>query len=150
MSKVVKKANGFAGQLEITDKKAIIKRKGIIAFLLFGKRRDEEIPLSRIALIKFERAGITHGYIRFILEGEKELVLRRNELIFDEHTVLFDIWQQSKFIKIKEEIEWKVAHVRAKKEEEKIRGFRRLVEIREKGIISKKDFEKERKKILGL
>lgn len=149
--KVIKRVKGFAGQLELLKNKIRIKREGLTAFLFFGSnRKPREIYLNKISSIEFERAGVTHGHIRFIAEGEKRPPLMPGELLWDENTIFFNVLQQSAFEDIKNRIERRIAKSGAKgKGKEDLKEFHKLVELRDKGVISKKEFEKERKKLLG-
>ncbi|MBD3208458.1 MAG: hypothetical protein GF370_03315 [Candidatus Nealsonbacteria bacterium] len=151
MKKVLLRAKGFAGQIELFENKVRIERKGLMAFLLFGGRKKKEFSINEISSIKFEEAGLTHGYIRFRIGKETEEFLNRHELVRDAFTVFFNIFQQPAFRKIKEKVERKISHVleAKEKEEKKLKEFQGLVRLRERGVISKSEFEKERKKLLG-
>jgi len=151
MNKVLLRAKGFAGQIELLENKVRIERKGPMAFLLFGGRKKKEFSINEISSIKFEGAGLTHGYIRFRIGKETEGFLNRYELIRDVFTVFFNIFQQPAFRKIKDKIERKISNVLKAngKEERKLKEFQGLVRLRDRGVISKSEFEKERKKLLG-
>ena len=156
MAKVIKKAKGFGGQLELVDDKVIIRRRGLIALFLFGSRKEKEFVIERIFSIQFKEAGITSGYIRLLSSRETKDSLRYirpryGDLIRDENTVLFNIFQQRDFAGIKKRIEEKIARVGGgNNQERRLREIRKLSALHDKGIISQEEFERDKKRILKL
>ncbi len=154
--KIIKKAKGFGGQLELVDDKVIIRRKGLIALFLFGSRKKKELAIERIFSIQFKEAGITSGFIRLLSSGETKDSLRYirpryGDLIRDENAVLFNIFQQRDFAEIKERIEERIAKIGGRDgQESRLKEIRKLSALLDKGIISQEEFEREKKRILRL
>ncbi len=156
MEKVIKIAKGFGGQLELIDEKVVIRRRGLIALFLFGSRRKKEFNVERISAIQFKDAGLTSGYIRLLFSGKSKNSLkyikpRYGDLIRDENTILFNIFQQSNFEEIKRNIEERIAKIgKGNSQERHLMEIRKLSTLKEKGIISQGEFEREKKRTLGL
>lgn len=91
-------ARGLHGQLELSRDKVRIRREGLLART---KGRDKEIPIRQIASLQFRKAGlVTHGYVGFVLRGE-----RGGFRASDEDIVQFHFWEGRRFEAIKRAIE---------------------------------------------
>ncbi len=74
----------------IDDDKIIIKRKGLLALGSHGMVGEKTIRISQISAVQLKEAGLTIGYIQFILKGSQESKGGLHAAMDDENTVCFD------------------------------------------------------------
>ncbi|MCX6810074.1 MAG: SHOCT domain-containing protein [Candidatus Berkelbacteria bacterium] len=147
---IIKEAKGVTGQLLLYKTKVVIKRRGVISFMNHGIKGDKEIPIRNITSIQFKRAGMINGYIQFGITGSIESKKGILAAQSDENTVAFNTWQQGPFNEIKQILDERVNREEAQgsfSEAEEIEKFHKL---HKQGIITKEEFETQKKKILGL
>jgi len=154
MEKVLMKAKGIDGQLELLETKIRIKRKGIVAFLSHGLKGDKEILIKHISSIQFKKAGVFNGYIQFSFVGGLEAKGGIIQAAGDENTIMFTEKQQPSFEKIKEAIEEKINSMeKMKKSETKssnLDELKQLAQLKEQGIITEKEFNALKKRLFGI
>ena len=149
--KIIKKALGIGGQLELLENKVRIKRKGALAFMSGkGFKGDKEIFIKDISSIQFKKAGFTtNGYIQFAFYGGQETKGGIWNATKDENTIMFNSSHQKEF----EEIKSMIDEMKARPEGERKSGLddlEKLAELKQKGIITQEEFDKKKKEILGV
>lgn len=141
---------GYNGILVITPTGIIIKR-GVRGVLLGGGmlRGDKTIPYGSIAAIQLKKAGFTAGYIQFTLTGGSDAKKGLFESTTDENTINFHLTggNNKKFEEAKRIIEERMA---GGTRGSSLSDLEKLAELRDKRIISNKEFENKKKQILGL
>ncbi|OPX63325.1 MULTISPECIES: DUF4429 domain-containing protein [unclassified Methanoregula] len=146
---------GSNGQIELYKDKLVIRREGFLAVLSHGfTKGDKTIYLNQITGIQFRQAGLIVGYIQFTLPGGIESKKGVINAAYDENTVTFERSQNEDAIRLKEKIEELVQKMRlntgggqAASNADEIRKFKQLLDD---GIISRDDFERKKKELLGL
>jgi len=152
MERVLKEVRGVNGQLELTESKIRIKRKGALSLLGHGLKGEKEILIKHISSIQFKKAGaLTSGYIQFAFLGSQESKGGLFQATQDENTIMFKKSQQPDFEEIKSMIETRMAEPESKKAAGRgINDLEKLAELKEKGIITEEEFNAKKKQILGL
>ena len=106
---IPQEARGLHGQLELSRDRVRIRREGLLAN---AKGRDKEIPIREIASLQFREAGfVTHGLIRFVLQG-REAKQGRFRASDDEDTVQFHFWERRRFEAMKRAIAQRIEESR--------------------------------------
>lgn len=153
-SEIIIEFYGSNGQIDLYNDKLIIKRAGFIAVLSHGfTKGDKTIYLNQITGIQFKEAGLLVGYIQFTLPGGIESRRGIMDAAKDENTVTFEAFRNDDARKLKERIEELVQKMRRSTSQavhissaDEIRKFKQL---HDEGIISKDEFEKKKKELLG-
>ncbi len=150
-------AQGVNGQIYIYENKVVIERKGPIGFLTHGFDGQKSIPLYNITAIQFKPCkAITRGYLQFSIMGGQEAQGGLGQAVHDENTIMFAIDSQQDFEKIRDFIDNYLSnkHDHAKSnipsQSDYLNELEKLSELKDKGIISKDDFESKKKQLLGL
>jgi len=144
---------GRNGTLVVTDKKIIIKRKGLVALLNKGSASDKEIPIKNISAIEYFKGNMmVNGKIQFSVPGEIAVVKPGG---FEENTIIFLKKQAADFLKAKEMIE----ELKEKLEQESHQvvnqvstadELKKFAELKEQGLITEEEFNAKKKALLGL
>lgn len=150
----LKEAIGVNGKIELFPHKIRIK-KGFTALKDAKTKSDKEILLNQISSIKFSNASKNKtGFIKFAFSGGDESKKGLFQASHEENVLNFNQQQQMAFKQIKEMIEAQmiIQHnpITDKKEKTNFYEIEKLAELREKGIISEKEFEAKKRQILGL
>lgn len=150
MSNKQKVYKGWNGTLILTDTGVIIKR-GLKGFFLGGGmiRGDKTIPYSSIVAVQFKKAGMLSGYLQLTIKGGPEAKGGLMQSVKDENTVTFQSWQNNKFEEVKRFIEEKISKNSEPKRDD-IFDLEKLAELKEKGIITKEEFQKKKEQILKI
>ena len=145
-------AKGVNGQIELSDNKVCILRKGILGFLTQGLKGDKNIMISTISSIQFKKAGmVTNGYIQFAFSGGQEAKGGLFQGTKDENTVMFNKKQQPLFEKIRDTVENRIQSVnKTDSTNSDADELSKLADLRDKGILTEKEFQQKKKQILGL
>ena len=138
----------------LNDSGIVIKR-GLKGFLLGGGklRGDKTIPYSSIVAVQLKKAGMTAGYIQLTLAGGSEAKDGLFQSTTDENSINFNALGKNNelFAEAKTLIEQRIGHSRGsavpKNDAENLEKF---AELRDKGIITKEEFEAKKKQLLGL
>jgi len=148
MTKKQREFKGYNGTLVLTDKFVIIKR-GLRGFLLGGGmlRGDKTIPYSSIVAVQLKKAGLMAGYIQLTLKGGSEAKKGLFQAAKDENTINFNRGNE-KFEEAKRIIEEEISEDRTGNEN--IKDLEKLAELKERGIITGKEFQKKKKQILKI
>lgn len=149
-----KEYSGYNGTLCLTDTGIVIKR-GLKGFLLGGGklRGDKTIPYSSIVAVQLKKAGMTAGYIQLTLAGGSEAKDGLFQSTTDENSINFHALGKNNesFAEAKTLIEQRIGQSRGsaapKSDAENLEKF---AELRDKGIITKAEFEAKKKQLLGL
>ena len=150
MEKILKQAKGINGQLELLEDRIRITRKGVTSFLIFPFRGEKEIFIKDISSIHFKKAGLmTNGFIQFSFFGGTEAKGGLFQATREENTIMFRKSQQKVFEEIKEMVEEKTKEPK-EKTGSNLEDLGKLASLKEKGIITKEEFQKKKKEILGL
>lgn len=145
-----KEYKGYNGTLLVTDTGIIIKR-GIRGFLLGGAtlRGDKTIPYSSIVAVQLKKAGITAGYLQLTLHGGSEAKGGVFQAATDENSISFYKGKNLDFKEAKEMIERHISGG-SQKTASNLDELERLADLKEKGIITQKEFEAKKKSLLNL
>lgn len=142
------------GKIGLFPHKIRIK-KGFTALKDAKTKSDKEILINQISSIKFSNASNNKtGFIKFAFSGGDESKKGLFQASHEENVLNFNQQQQMAFKQIKEMIEAQmiIQHnpIIDKKEKTNFYEIEKLAELREKGIISEKEFEAKKRQILGL
>src|SRR5260221_6237327 len=89
------RADGYNGQIEVSDTVLRIGRSGLVSLLTQGLKGDKEILLSEITSVQFKPAGIlTNGYIQFAFRGGQEALGGLFQAGGNENSVMFTAAEQ--------------------------------------------------------
>jgi serine/threonine protein kinase len=155
ISSAIRTLSGVNGQLELYRDKIVIKRKGLRAFLSQGIKGDKTIPLDSVTSVQLKPAGpLLNGYIQFSLPGAVEgrggiLDATRNE-----NSVMFTSSSSSDAAAIKNYIEdWKAkrptSHSNNSSDISVADELRKLKALCDEGVISKEEFERQKRRLIG-
>lgn len=145
-------AKGVAGSVEFLGEKILIKRKGLSSFLIHGLKGEKTIYIDKISSIQLRKAGLLtgRGYIQFTIAGGVEGRKGQFEAAQDENSVLFTRSQQKNFVAIKNAIEQRMASSRTASAAPSIADeIQRLAELRQRGILSEKEFEAAKQHLIA-
>ena len=153
--KILMKAVGHNGQLELTESVVRIKRKGFLAFMTQGLKGDKEIAISQISSIQFKKANVlVNGYIQLAFVGGQEAKGGIFQGVSDENTVMFRISQQPAFEAFRDELQrrvgWSNSTAQPGSSSSALDELEKLASLRDKGIVSEGEFQQKKKKLLGL
>lgn len=145
---------GVNGAIELTKNKIVIKRKGFLALMTQGFKGDKEIYISQISSVQLKKPNLLlNGYIQFTFSGGKEAKGGITQATSDENTVMFNKSQEKEFINLKNKIEEYINDLNKpieKIENDPFEQIEKLLALKERGIITNKEFEIKKKQILGL
>ncbi|BAU27591.1 uncharacterized protein DUF4429 [Aneurinibacillus soli] len=148
-------ALGVNGQIEVTQNKVIIKRKGMLAKMTQGLKGDKEILIKQITSIQFKAPGtFTNGYMQFAFSGGSENKGGLFDATKDENTVMFNKKQQPDFEKIKALIEEKMEEATTAATPsapiDTAEQIKKFAELRDAGILTEEEFQTKKKQLLGI
>jgi hypothetical protein len=63
-------ARGLQGQMYFDGQNVVIRRRGIIPFLMHGAKGTKTIPLRAITAVQHRRCLFVHGYLQLSVSGE--------------------------------------------------------------------------------
>lgn len=155
-SGMIMRFEGVNGQIELFKDKLIIKRAGFFAVLTQGFTKGEKtIYLSQITGIQLKLGGnFLNGFIQFTLPGGNENTGGLVAAGSDENSVQFHIQSNGSATKLKDKIEELIHKSRQSTNQiaqisnaDEIKKFKHLLDD---GIITKDEFDKKKKELLGL
>lgn len=146
------KADGVNGQIEIKDKKIIISRRGINAFLVYGFAGEKEILIDNITAVQYKKAGwFSNGYIQFTFKGCLEAKRGIREAVRDENSIVFKSSQEKEFQYIKDEINKRIqSSNHPVKTISNLDELEKLAHLRDKGIVTEEEFNLKKKELLNI
>lgn len=150
----LKYAKGIDGELELYKHKIRI-RKGFMALAATKPKSEKEIMIKEISSIRFKKATpSSSGHIKFTFPGADESRKGLFQAPHHENIIRFNHRQQMAFEQIKEMIEARTIVQKGinivETEKTNLDELEKLAELKEKGIITKEEFETKKKDILGL
>jgi hypothetical protein len=154
-SDIIINFEGKSGQIELYKDKLIIKRAGFWAVMGHGLTKgDKTIYLNQITGIQLKLAGLLVGYIQFTLPGGIESSKGAFAATQDENSVTFTASENVLATYLKEKIEELMHKSRQStiqtvqvSSADEIKKFKQLLD---EGIITKDEFDKKKKELLGL
>ncbi|MBR9702112.1 hypothetical protein GOV13_04280 [Candidatus Pacearchaeota archaeon] len=141
---------GRNGRISLFEKFVRFDRENIMGFLMQGLKGKKDIYFKNITSIQVKKPGITVGYLQFSLPGGNESKRGVFGSLHDENTISFDGKEKyNKALKIKEYIEDNIHKNPKRNLVSDSDEIEKMYKLMEKGIITKKEFEQKKKKILG-
>ena len=154
MEHVIMKAEGYNGDLEMTESLVRIKRKGFLTLLAQGFKGDKEIMISEISSIQYKAPSFfVNGYIQFAFRGGREALGGLFEAAADENTVMFKGDHESEFSAFKEELQKRIVasrEVGISSKSSDLDDLEKLGSLRDRKIVSEEEFQAKKRKILGI
>ena len=151
MAKIQASVTGVNGQLEFDGNTVKILRRGLIAKASHGLTKgDKSIPIKMISSIQFKKAGVVgSGYIQFAT-GAGESRGGLNEAVKDENSVLFWSASNEEFEAFKKVVQRRIDSLQnggsgGSSPSARIRELKGLLDD---GIISKKEFDEKKSKLM--
>ncbi len=140
---------GYNGTLILGDNTVLIKR-GLRGVLLGGGmlRGDKTIPYTSIVAVQLKKAGLTAGYLQLTLKGGSEAKAGLFQSTMDENSVNFYSNRNKDFEEARRLIEEKISKVDGVSGN--INDLEKLADLKNKGIITEKEFELKKKQLLGI
>jgi len=146
-------AKGTTGVVIADDDAVTITRQGMRALLNYGSAGTKRIPLSSITAVQFRAAGGLSGYIQFTILGGVENRGGMLESGNDENSMQFARKQQADFEKLRAFVEGRIgARGSAAPGPSQVSvadEIRKLADLRDSGVISDDDFEKQKNRLLA-
>jgi len=142
---------GYNGTIVLTEHGVIIKR-GAKGYLMGGGtlRGDKTIPYSSIVAVQLKKAGMTAGYLQLTLSGGSEAKSGLFQSTKDENSVNFHATKNSLFQEAKSKIETKIMQTNNVNTISQADEIEKLANLKAKGIITQKEFDAKKKKLLDL
>ncbi len=139
---------GRNGKIELYKDFVRLDRRTVMGVLMQGLKGKKDIFFHNITSIQIKKPGLTVGYLQFSIPGGNESRRGVFSSIKDENTITFGSKEKyEKALRIKEYIERKI--------KSKNSGFvssadeiEKLYSLMKKGILTKKEFEEKKKKLL--
>lgn len=163
MSNIIMELKGTNGTITAYDDRAIISRKGFLAWATQGFKGDKVYFYTQLSGIEYRKPGLINGYIKFITAGTKETNAKVNlftsskESVEDENTVILKAFnpnipkqsEQLYNLLIKKINEAKTpnlsTHETSNSKADELLKFKHLLDM---GAITKQEFEQEKRKLL--
>ncbi len=146
--------------ITIDDGRLTISRPGILSKLSHGFSGEKTILIENISAVQLKKAGISRGYIQFIMPGAIEKRSGITNGAIDENIIYFE---SKKYNEDAETIKLYIENYNLYKNKNKNNSttinqqvtknkydeLRQLNDLLADGIISQEEFEKEKEKILN-
>jgi len=139
---------GRNGKIELYEDFVRLDRSTFMGFVTQGLKGQKDIYFHNITAIQIKKPGLTVGYLQFSIPGGNESKKGVFASIKEENTISFGGKEKyEKALKIKKYIEKKIkpkntSSLSSADEIEKLHS------LMKKGILSKKEFEEKKKKLL--
>lgn len=139
---------GRNGKIELHKDFVRFDRDTVMGFLMQGLKGKKDIYFRNITSIQIKKPGFTIGYIQFSIPGGNESQRGVFNSLNDENTLSF-IGEENyeKALKIKEYIEKKIKSKNSSSSSS-ADEIEKLHSLLQKGILTKKEFEEKKKKLL--
>lgn len=141
---------GVNGQLEFDGNTVKILRRGFMAKIGHGMKGDKSIPIKMISSIQFKRGGLlANGYIQFAT-GAGESRGGIYDAVKDENSVVFSMGFNDEFEEFKDIVQERInnLHDGIQMGSSPAARIRELKSLLDDGIISQKEFEDKKSKLL--
>jgi hypothetical protein len=131
-----------------------IRRKGFLNMSNHGLDGEKTIDINNMTGVQFKEAGLTSGFIQFIVKGSSESKGGVFAAARDENSILFIKKEQ----KMAEEIKVYVENILANKNTSftsiqplsDADELKKFADLRDAGIITEEEFNAKKKQILGI
>lgn len=138
---------GVNGQVKVKDGHVIITRKGLLG--LWSRHAETKIPIERISFVQLKKSTHTNGFINFVMAGSPQINTVQ-EARKGPTSVIVNPFQYKKFAKLKAEVESLMLSKTASVTNNDMVGtLEKLAELKEKGIITKEEFENKKQEVLS-
>jgi hypothetical protein len=144
----------------VAPTKIVISRRGVKGFLTQGHKGEKEIAIEQISSVQFKKNGLgTAGYISFAFVGGQETKRGMFDAVSDENSIVFGKKAEADFLRAKDLIEKyreqrrataAAIVVQAPSSGAGLDDLERLADFRDRGIITREEFESKKREILGL
>ena len=140
----------------IDNDKIIIDRKGLLSTISKGLTGKKSIRISEITGTQYKKAGVTIGYLQFIIKGSQEVKGGINVARQDENTICWASKKQNQYAE--EIIEYinqfnnndvSTNSTTIIKNDEEYDKLIKLKELLDNKIIDEEEFKNEKEKILN-
>ncbi|ARI76877.1 DUF4429 domain-containing protein [Halobacillus mangrovi] len=115
-----------------------------------GMKPKESILIEDIIGIQYKEPGMLSGYIRFVLETDKQVKIHKP--LTDHNSIVFDKKEIRQAEQLKALVEGLIQNYAGKQEVASSIGaateIEKLHELKQKGIITDKQFEEQKEKLL--
>ncbi|MYC29708.1 MAG: hypothetical protein F4X65_06420 [Chloroflexi bacterium] len=152
-------ARGMNGQVALLEDRVRLERKGRWAFVTHGVRGAREILISEISSVEYRDAGsLVNGYILFIFRGGRDSrssILGDDAIGHNENAVVFERKSQPAFDTLREMLNHRLDEYRQPQQvvvsapQSSFDELKKLGDLREAGLISEDEFEREKGRLLG-
>ena len=141
---------GRNGKIELYKDFIRLDRETVMGFLMQGLKGKKDIYFKSITSIQIKKPGLTAGYLQFSILGGNESKSGAFAAASDENTISFNGKKNyEKAMEIKECIETRINAPVAPPSSSDADEIEKMYSLMEKGIITKKEFENKKKKILA-
>jgi hypothetical protein len=139
---------GRNGKIELYKDFVRFDRGTVMGFLMQGLKGKKDIYFHNITSIQIKKPGFTVGYMQFSIPGGNESQRGVFNSLDDENTISFaNKKDYEKALKIKEYIDKKTKSKNSNSSSS-ADEIEKLHSLFQKGIITKKEFEEKKKKLL--
>jgi len=139
---------GKNGILKLHERTLRIERGTIFGFIGHGLAGKKDILIKHVTSVQIKKPGLTVGYIQFSIPGGVESQGGVLGALRDENTVTFNGQENfEKALQIKDFIEKENTKADTPVRSE-LDDLEKLHSLMEKGIITKKEFDQKKKRIL--
>lgn len=115
-----------------------------------GLKPEESIRIDDINAIQFKDPGMLSGYIRFVIETDKQVKIHKP--LTDHNSIVFDKKEIQQAEQLKKLMEGLIQSHAGKQKVASSVGIateiEKLHELKEKGVITDKQFEEQKEKLL--
>lgn len=147
-------ATGSNGAIELYEHKIVLKR-GSGCLNPFSGSGDKQIMIADITSIEYRAAEKRRpGFIQFSFVGGQESKQVGGAVGADENTVMFDRKQERAFAALRQSLEQQMVAYRggrgvAAPPASGADELSKLADLRDRGVINDKEFEQQKRRILG-
>ncbi|SFF72755.1 protein of unknown function [Halobacillus alkaliphilus] len=148
MKKVIQFKDGDKLKVTIDNEFIHFHRKGVFNSIT-GLKGKDSIRLDNISDVQFKKPGMLSGYIQFTLVTDKNKI-KVHKAVTDKNSIIFSKKEVSKAEEIKEIIEAYIAEnsITPYSNTSVANELEKLAELKEKGILTEKEFVNQKSKIL--
>ncbi|MGX7759526.1 DUF4429 domain-containing protein [Streptomyces angustmyceticus] len=152
-------AKGHGGQVQFDGQYLTITRKGFLARATVGKG-EKRLHISQITAVQWKPAGaFVNGFIQFTVPGGNErrssFGSQTSSAAQDENSIVFTKQQQSDFEKLRQALDQSIAVQHAPRmavapgAASVADELTKLAALRDQGVLSPAEFERQKARLLG-
>lgn len=144
------KSNGKF-EIEVTQSMIKVSPKGFINAVNKGLVGQKTYKIENLTGVQYKKPGLTTGYIQFVLLGSRESKRGVTGAVHDENSITFSNKKEALLmLELKEFIEDKMNSIQTKNSNFSTADeLLKLKQLLDSGVINEKEFEAEKRKILG-